>query len=48
MIINLCLFIFLGYLGWVIYKMLNAKPTYRTKYTIKTPKGNIKITYDEK
>ncbi len=28
--------------------MLISKPAYKRKYTVKTPKGNIKIIFDEK
>lgn len=47
MILNLCLFVFLGYIGAEIYKMLKAKPVYKRKVKIKTPYESVKITYDE-
>nr|WP_296075276.1 hypothetical protein [uncultured Ruminococcus sp.] len=48
MIINLCLFVFLGYAGRAVYKMIKAKPKYRRKYVMNTPYGKVKVIYDEK
>lgn len=48
MILNLCLFIFFGYVGRAIYKMIKAKPKYRRKYVMNTPYGKVKVIYDEK
>lgn len=48
MILNLCLFIFFGYAGGAIYKMIKAKPKYRRKYVMNTPYGKVKVIYDEK
>ena len=47
MILNRCLFFFLGYIGAEIYNMLKAKPVYKRKVKIKTPYKSVKITYDE-
>lgn len=48
MILNLCLFIFFGYAGRAMYKMIKAKPKYRRKYVMNTPYGKVKVIYDEK
>ena len=47
MILNLCLFVFWGYLCAEIYKMLKANPDYKRKVTIKTPYKSVSITYDK-
>ncbi|MGN0476907.1 MAG: hypothetical protein ACI4HM_06150 [Ruminococcus sp.] len=47
MILNLCLFVFLGYLCAEIYKMLTKKSAYKRKVKIKTPYKSVTITYDE-
>lgn len=48
MIINLCLFVFIAYLLVKVFKMLTTKPTIRTSYKVHTPKGFVKVIYDEK
>ena len=47
MILNLCLFVFLGYLCAEVYKMLKVRPAYKRKVKIKTPYKSVKITYNE-
>ncbi len=48
MILNLCLFAFVFYLLVKVFKMLSTNPPMRTSYKVHTPKGYVKVTYDEK
>lgn len=48
MIINLCLFVFLGYAFGSVCKMIKSKPKYRRKYVMNTPYGKVRVIYDEK